>query len=177
MPGRAPILLDISTSAIAEGKLKVAFNKGTQVPTGSIIDAQGRPTTDPVVFYADPPGAILPFGGHKGYGLGIMAEVLAGALTGGGCTTPGVTRLSNGMLSIYIEPTMMQPADAFFGEVARFVEFVKSSEKVSPTAEILMPGEPEEKAKARRLKEGIELDENTWKQIAATCQSLGVVHP
>src|SRR6185312_12479209 len=94
--GAAPIIVDISTCAIAEGKIRVAFNKGVDVPKGCIIDPQGEPTTDPKVFYGDPPGAILPFGGHKGYALGVMAELLAGALTGNGCTKPGVNRLSNG---------------------------------------------------------------------------------
>ena len=86
--GRPPLLLDISACTIAEGKIRVALNKGVPVPENCIIDAQGRPTTDPRVFYADPPGAILPIAGHKGYGLAILCEVLAGALTGGGCSNP-----------------------------------------------------------------------------------------
>src|SRR5579864_1288021 len=81
----APILLDISTCTIAEGKIKVAFNKGTLVPPGCILDGAGQPTDDPSAFYATPPGAILPLGGHKGYALSVIVEVLAGALTGGSC--------------------------------------------------------------------------------------------
>ncbi len=139
-----PIILDISTSSIAEGKLKVAFNKGVPVPDGCIIDAAGRSTNDPKVFYGDPPGAILPFGGHKGYGLGVVTEILAGALTGGGCTKPGVTRLEQGMLSIVLDPAVLPTSDSFLGEIRTFVDFVKGSEKTSPGAEILMPGEIEE---------------------------------
>lgn len=75
--GGESIIYDISTSSVAEGKLKVAFNKGVPVPEGCIIDSKGQPTCDPKVFYADPPGAILPFGGYKGYGLGIVTEILA----------------------------------------------------------------------------------------------------
>lgn len=174
MPGSWPLILDISASSIAEGKIKVAFNKGVPVPDGTIIDAQGQPTNDPKVFYADPPGAILPFGGHKGYGLSFMAEVLAGALTENGCTAPGVTRLSNGMLSIYLEPRMFTGEQNFFQEIRRFVEFVKSSAPVSPDGEILVPGEVEQRTRAARSREGIELDETTWGQIVATCCSVGI---
>ena len=98
----------MSCCTIAEGKLKVAFNKGVDVPEGCIIDSQGQPTTDPKVFYGDPPGAILSIAGHKGYGLGIITEMLAGALTGGGASNPAnADRLANGMLSIYMEPEVL----------------------------------------------------------------------
>ena len=103
-----PIILDISTASIAEGKVRVAFNKGVSVPDGCILDARGQPTNDPRVFYANPPGAILPFGGHKGYGLGIITEILAGALTGGGCSMPGKARMEQGMFSILLDPARFQ---------------------------------------------------------------------
>lgn len=172
-PGK-PLILDISCSAIAEGKLKVAYNKGISVPDGCILDHDGQPTNDPHVFYADPPGAILSFGGHKGFGLGMIVEVLAGALTGGGCTHPGPDRLEQGMLSIVIDPCRFQTQDAFCADVARFVDWVKTSRTVSPDGEILVPGEPEQKTRALRTQHGIELDDNTWGQISEVCQSLGV---
>jgi uncharacterized oxidoreductase len=182
--GGSPIILDISTSSVAEGKLKVAFNKGVQVAEGCIIDSEGRPTTDPKVFYADPPGAILPFGGHKGYGLGVIAEMLAGALTGGGCTKKGVTQLSNGMLSILLDPGFFAcegPSQnegtnegTIQREVRQFIDFVKSSRTVAPGGQILMPGEIEEQTRRDRLARGVELDETTWGQIVATAESLGV---
>lgn len=172
--GGEPIIFDISTSSVAEGKLKVAFNKGVSVPDGCIIDAQGKPTNDPRVFYGDPPGAILPFGGYKGYGLGLVAEILAGAITGSGCSQPGKTRLEQGMLSIILDPAVFQVQDRFLQEVKCFVDFVKSSEKASPTAEILVPGDIERRTRAERMAQGIELDENTWNQIATCAQSLGV---
>jgi uncharacterized oxidoreductase len=169
-----PIILDISTCTIAEGKLKVAFNKGSKVPDGCILDGDGQPTNDPRAFYASPPGAILPLGGHKGYGLSVLAEVLAGALTGGSCSHFGVDRVANGMLSIVIEPTFFQAADSFAREIADFVTHVKSSRTVAPDGEILMPGEPEARTRVRKLRDGIEVDETTWGQIVATAESLGV---
>ncbi len=172
--GGAPIIWDISTSVIAEGKIKVALNKGVPVPDGCLIDAHGRPTNDPKVFYGPPPGAILPFGGHKGYGLGLVAEILAGALTGNGCSDPAATRLTNGMLTILLDPAFFQTEEAFAGEVNRFLAYVRSSAPAQPGGEILMPGEVEARTRARRLREGIELDATTWGQIAQTCRSLGV---
>jgi uncharacterized oxidoreductase len=150
------------------------FNKGSMVPDGCILDGEGRPTNDPQTFYASPPGAILPFGGHKGYGLSVIAEVLAGALTGGACSHFGVDRVANNMLSIILDPAIFQPADGFGAEIDSFVTHVKSSRTVTPDGEILMPGEPEARTRTRNLREGIEIDETTWGQIVATGQSLGV---
>jgi uncharacterized oxidoreductase len=173
--GGPPILLDMSACTIAEGKIRVALNKGVPVPENCIIDSQGRPTTDPRVFYADPPGAILSIAGHKGYGLAVLCEVLAGALTGGGCSNPkNADRVVNGMLSIILDPSYFQADTAFAAEVNRFIAWVKSSAKTTPDGDILMPGEIEERAKARRLVDGIDVDDKTWSQIVTTAQGVGI---
>jgi uncharacterized oxidoreductase len=133
------------------------------------------PTTDPKVFYGSPPGAILSIAGHKGYGLGIITELLAGALTGGGASNPAhAGRLANGMLSIYLDPRCFQEDRVFTAEIHRFVEWVKSSQTVQPDGEILMPGEIEQRTKVLRLRDGIELDDTTWKSIVETGRSVGV---
>ena len=169
-----PIILDVSMATIAEGKIRVAFNKGVPVPDGCIIDSAGQPTNDPRVFYADPPGAILPIAGHKGSGLAFITEVFAGAMTGGSCTSPEhASRLANGMFSIYFKPEFFAPDQAFQTEMRRFIEFVKSAEKTTPGGEILVPGEIELRTRAARSARGIELDDNTWAQIEATCRKLG----
>ena len=175
VPGRPPLLLDISACTIAEGKIRVALNKGVVVPEGCLIDAAGRPTTDPRVFYADPPGAILSIAGHKGYGLGVLCEVLAGALTGGGCSNPAnAGRVVNGMLSILLDPSRFQDDAAFGAEVERFVAWVKSSARATSDGDILMPGEIEERTKAQRLRDGIDLDATTWAQIIEAARSVGL---
>jgi uncharacterized oxidoreductase len=171
----APILMDISACTLAEGKIRVALNKGVPVPDGCIIDSKGQPTNDPKVFYNNPVGAILSIAGHKGYALGIIIEMLAGALTGGSCSDPkNAGRLANGMLAILLDPQFFLSEAEFYGEIERFVAYVKSSEKATADGEILMPGEIEERTKTRRLREGIELDETTWKQICQTCEALGL---
>jgi uncharacterized oxidoreductase len=173
--GRPPLLLDMSACTLAEGKIRVALNKGEAVPENCLIDAAGRPTTDPRVFYADPPGAILSIGGHKGYGLAVLCEALAGALTGGGCSDPAnADRVVNGMLSIYLDVARFRDDAAFAAEMESFIAWVKSSATVTPGGEILMPGEIEERTKARRLRDGIDVDATTWAQIAETARTCGL---
>lgn len=172
--GSSPFVLDIAAAMIPEGKLKVARNKGLPIPEGLVIDADGRPTTDPNDFYGPPKGSILPFGGHKGYGLALAAEILAGALSGGGCSAEGATRLEQGMLSILIDPAKLQEHDAVFGEIARYVEFVKTSRPVEKDGEVLVPGDIEHRTRQQRMSEGIELDDLTWSQITETARDVGV---
>ena len=95
-------------------------------------------------------------------------------MTGGSCSRFGVDRVANNMLSIIIDPSFFQSADAFAGEIASFITHVKSSKTVMPDGEILMPGEPEARNRARKLRDGIEIDETTWGQLVATGESLGV---
>ncbi len=175
VPNGPPIILDISTCTIAEGKIKVALNKGAKVPEGCIVDGEGQPTDDPKAFYASPPGAILPLGGHKGYSLSVIAEILAGALTGGACSHFGVDRVANNMLSIIFEPAFFQSAEGFKEEIRGLIAHVKSSRTVTPDGEILMPGEPESRTRASRLRDGIEVDDTTWGQLVTTGESLGVL--
>ncbi len=174
--GGKPIIADLSTCVIAEGKIRVALNKGAEVPENAIIDGRGEPTRDPKRFYADP-GAILPIAAHKGYVLSVICEVLAGALTGGGCSNPGnptAHRVLNGMFSILLDPATFTPVDGFAGEIRRLVEWVKASPPATPGGEILIPGEPEERTRAERAAHGLPLDDTTWSQLLGTAASVGI---
>ena len=175
-----PLVLDMSTSAIAEGKIQVARMRGEQLPPGCTIDAEGRPNRDPDVFYGPPEGALLPMGGHKGYGLSVFCEILSGALSGGQTTHPGnatAGRLVNNMLSVVFDPDAFC-GDAFFGnEVERFIEWVKASPPVEPGGEVLLPGELEYRTRERRERDGIPLETTTRRAIADSARSLGVEPP
>ncbi|MEE2659550.1 MAG: malate/lactate/ureidoglycolate dehydrogenase [Candidatus Latescibacterota bacterium] len=177
MEGQRPIILDIAAATTAEGKLKVARNKGVPVPENTIVDADGNPTTDANDFYGDkggfPVGAILPMGGHRGYGLCLIAELLAGALTGSGCSEAGKERLEQGMLSMYIDPARLGDTGPIYEEVSRFADWVRSSRAVDPAKPVLIPGEIEEQIRAER-RQGLELDETTWSQIVDAARSCGV---
>ena len=174
VPDGPPILLDISTCVIAEGKVRVASNKGVRVPEGCLLDSQGQPTTDPKDFYASPPGVLLPLGGHKGFALGVIVEVLAGALSGGSCSRPGAKLVCNNMLAIVIDPARLRGRAEFDQDVADFTAWVKSARTVAPDGEILMPGEPEHRSRTERQHSGIPLDAKTWQQLQSVARGLGL---
>ena len=117
-----------------------------------MLDGHGRPTTDPEVFYAEPPGAILPFGGHKGSGLSFFCEILAGSLTGGRASnprSPTAERLVNNMLSLAFDPSAFGDTEAFADDVSQLVEWVKASPPIRPGGKVLLPGEIEEERPSR----------------------------
>ena len=102
-----------------------AMNKGDHVPGGWIVDKAGRPTTDPKDFYDG--GALLTIGAHKGSGLSILTDLLAGAVTTGRSSDPDDTILRNNMLSIYVDPSVYDREGVVLAEAHRFVEWVKAS--------------------------------------------------
>jgi uncharacterized oxidoreductase len=178
--GHEPLVLDIATSSTAEGKIQVARNKGSSIPSGHLIDGKGQPTTEPASFYADPPGAILPFGGHKGFGLSFFCEVLAGSLTGGGSShprNPTARRLVNNMLSLAFEPAAFGDSAMFAADVERLIAWVKASPPATPSGEVLLPGEPERRIRVEREHSGIPLDAETRRQLVSTGRRYGVSAP
>jgi hydroxycarboxylate dehydrogenase B len=177
--GRGPLILDIATSTIAEGKIQVARNRGEKLKPGVVVDGDGRPTTDPAAFYAQPAGAILPFGGHKGSGLSFFCEILAGSLTGGRSSHPGnptAARLVNNMLSLAFDPAAF-PDNSFDEDVIRLAAWTKASPPAEPAGEVLLPGEIEERTAEERRRAGVPLDMETASQLAATAARLGIAVP
>ena len=178
--GGEPLVLDIATSAIAEGKIQVMRNKGQPLPAGAVLDGKGQPTTDAEAFYASSSGAILPFGGHKGSGLSFFCEVLAGSLSGGLASnpqSPTAGRLVNNMLSIVFDPSAFGGTDGFAADVLQLAGWVKDSPPAAPGGEVLLPGEIEQRTRAGRLRDGLPVDAETWRQICATAAALGVDSP
>ena len=176
-PDTDPILVDMTTSVVAEGKIRVAINQGVEVPEGWLIDAQGNPTTDPNDFRAEPPGAILPMGGvvaHKGYSLGLVVELLGGALSGEGCADGSRTMHSNGVLFTVYNIEHFTELSTYYEEVEALLEHVKSSRLAPGFSEILAPGEPEFRNAQRKERDGIEIDETTWEYICQEGHILGL---
>jgi hydroxycarboxylate dehydrogenase B len=179
LPGAdgAPVVLDMATSKIAIGKARVAKNKGVQAPEDSLLDAAGRPTRDPAVMFQEPRGALIPMGEHKGSGLAIMCELLAGALTGGWTIQPGHPRaggIINNMLSVIIDPEVFGSRRQLQGEIAALIGYVKSAQPRAGFDEVLVPGEPERRRHAERLAGGIDVDERTWTEILGAARMLGL---
>ncbi len=169
-----PVILDVTTSMVAEGKLMVALNKGERVPEGWIVDRNGRPTTDPKDFYGG--GALLAVGGHKGSGLSIITDLLAGAVTTGRSSDPADDVLRNNMLSIYISPSVYDREGHVLREAHRFVEWVKGSPPAVAGEPVLVPGDVERRTRETRRANGIPIDDTTLQDIVAAAQSVGIDH-
>jgi uncharacterized oxidoreductase len=185
------LLLDMATSLVAEGKVLVASRGGKPIPAGALVSPDGQFSSDPETLYgplkpetprdpANGEGALTAFGLHKGSGIAFMCEILAGVLTGGGTSGPIAGgrrgRISNGMLSIYIDPARFGTPD-FATRAREYVAYVKASRPTVPGGEVLVPGEPEARTRADRLANGVPLTLDTWNSIVATARSLGVLVP
>lgn len=179
--GDAPLVLDFSTSATAEGKVRVKKIAGQPCPEGWLIDNEGRPTCDPSTLYGNPPGAILPMGGaqaYKGFGLGLMIEILTGALSGGNCAkTVPYPKKGNCVFILLIDPARFGGASHFQSEVSQLVEYVKSCPRVGGCEEIILPGDPERRLAAQRRQSGIVLDDENWNALIKLAKTLGVAVP
>ena len=173
--GRPPLVIDFATSAVAEGKLRLARQQGKAIPEGWILGPDGEPSTDPEDFYAG--GVLLPMAGHKGSGLSLLVEFLGGILTGRGCPafpdfTPG-----NGVLFLALSVEAFRPLEAFQGEGAALCERVKATPPAAGFREVLLPGEPEWRTAERRRAEGIPVDEATWRQLVEAAMALAIPVP
>ncbi len=175
--GECPIVVDMTSSVVAEGKIRVYRNRGENIPDGWALDASGKPITDPNAFYGPPRGAILPFGGiaaHKGYALAVAVDILSGALGGAGCSREDATRIGNGVFMMAIKIEAFTGTEDFKKEVDTFIGFLKSSRLMPDYDGIFMPGEIEHMLRRRREREGISVDDGTWRQLCETAASVGV---
>jgi uncharacterized oxidoreductase len=185
LKGRDPFVLDFATSRVAQGKMRVAYNEGRRVEPGTLIDEDGRPTTDPGVVVVPQSkglfGALLAFGEHKGYGMAVACELLGGALTGGGTwhqpTDPAVRAVVNGMLCILIDPARLGTQAVFEQEALAFVDWLKAGPVASGFDAIQIAGDPERAIRAQRQADGIAIDAQTWQEIVAAGQKVGVSLP
>src|SRR6266478_8712189 len=167
IPGAAgpAMVLDFATSVVAEGKMRVKKNRKQQAPLGWFIDAEGRPATDPEIFYGDPAGSLLTAGEHKGSGLSLAVEILGGILSGTGPAGPPPGVFANGTLMICLDVERFVPLADFHAQVAGLFGWVKSARLAQGSKEILIPGEPEARLEAERRRDGVPVEDETWNQI------------
>jgi uncharacterized oxidoreductase len=159
----------------------VNFQKNEPVPDGWLTDHEGKPTNNPAVLYTDPRGSILPFGGpqaYKGFGLGLLLDLFAGGLSGGRCSNPGdpMAGIGNAVVFVVFNPAAFGGTNHFLGQSDGLTQFVRSC-PTAPGQTITLPGDPERRTKAQRLKTGIEISDGTWKLITETATQLGVALP
>lgn len=170
----APFFLDIATSVCAEGKVRVALHKGESLPNKWIIDKYGRPSDSPADLYDG--GAILPFGGevgYKGFGLGLVIEVLTAILGRSGFAFSEGKR-GNGVFMEAIDIGSFVPVNEFKREMDGLIRTMKRSKPMPGFDEILMPGEPESRTEKKKLNEGIYVPERTWEDITEKAKELNI---
>jgi len=158
--------------------VRVAYNAKKKLPPDTLIDAKGQPTTDPAVLYEEPLGAVLPFGEHKGSGLAVMCELLAGVLTGGTTNHDsglGNRGLINNMFAIIVDPARFTETGLFHSQIAEVLHHVTASPPASPEHPVMVAGEPERRTQAARLASGIPVDPTTWREIQDTARSVGAL--
>ena len=172
-----PISFDVATTVAAEGKVRVKRNRKEQTPPGWLIDADGTPTTDPNALYGTPEGSILPVGGHKGYSLALMVEVLGGIMARAGHSRENPGPVMNGIFMVVVDIARFVSPQHFRSEVDDLIRYLKTSPVAPGVSEIMYPGEPEARAEAERRQKGIFVEEETWGQIAQAARNLGVAVP
>jgi hydroxycarboxylate dehydrogenase B len=181
LTGRPPVIVDFATSVIAQGKTRVAMNKGELLPPDCLIDDQGRATQEPHFSVVPPFGALLPFGGalgaHKGYGLALMGELLGGALAAGltqRSADTGQRRVLNGMFSVLLDPAQLTDRGAFEQEALAFIGWLQASRTREGFDGVQLPGDAERQHRAQRTAQGMPVDETTWQEILHAADKLGV---
>lgn len=172
------LVLDMTTSATAEGKLRVSHQKGESVPEGLMIDGYGRPSTNPADFYNQPCGAILPLGGalmgHKGFGLSVMIDVVCGILSGSGIARNDLPRGANGVWLQLLSIEQFLPRQEYDQWMQTYVHHIKDCPRAAGVEEILLPGEIEVRRQRQRVRDGVVVPEETWRQISELAGKLGV---
>jgi len=173
--GEVPFIVDIATSVVAEGKVRVTLHKGGKLPEGCIIDKNGNPSTNPADLYDG--GALLPLGGdsfgYKGFGIGLAVEVLSGILSMSGSSyLPN--KKGNGLFFQAMDIRSFMPIEEFKEQVDALIQKTKSLKLRPEFTEILIPGEPEFRTEKERLKQGIYVPDRTWEEIKAAAATLGL---
>jgi LDH2 family malate/lactate/ureidoglycolate dehydrogenase len=175
--GDFPLVFDMATSAIAGFKVRLAARAERQLEPGLIANAQGEPTTDPRDFLNG--GLLLPFGGHKGFGMALLVEVLAGVLTGASFgAEASVTHAREGHFLLALDPAQFLPAEQFTQRMDELIRQVKSGERVEGVDELFIPGERGQRRAAELRRSGqVPLDTQGWRTLNELCSALDVPLP
>ncbi len=168
-----PIVADFATSVVPEGRVRAARMAGTSIPADAVIDADGNPTTDPGMFYGPPRGSLLPFGasvGYKGYALGLLVELLGGALAGLPVTDD--SRPVNGLFFLLIDPTAFLPPGRCEELGQEVVDYMHSARPADGSRPVLVPGELERLVSS--ASPVLHVDQGLWGQLCDVATALDV---
>lgn len=172
-----PLVFDMATSAIAGFKVRIMAQQGIPVEEGLVYDAQGRPTTDATAL--DRGGSLAPVGGHKGFGLALMVDVLAGVLTGAQFgQNAGVVNGKEGHFFLALNPEIFMPREEFVRRMDELLTWIKSGERIEGVSEIVYPGERGQRRAAQITASGqVPLNAVAWQTLQGICAENGVALP
>jgi LDH2 family malate/lactate/ureidoglycolate dehydrogenase len=174
-----PFVLDMSTSVVAEGQVRLKRLRGEPMPLGWMIDALGQATTDPKDFF-HMTGSLLPLGGgvgQKGYGLGLAVDVLAGILGRAGHSRAPIPPYNNGLFIVVVDIGRFLPLEEFTAEVRNFMAYIKSCPPAAGVDEIVYPGERAALTRRYRGRHGIAIEPETWGRLQTIAQERGIQVP
>jgi LDH2 family malate/lactate/ureidoglycolate dehydrogenase len=167
---RPPMIVDFATTVVAGGKVEVARAKGTELPPGAILDKHGRPSVNP--HDVRDGGVMLTFGGHKGFGLAMVASVLSQGVTGEMTSGGGASRM--GFFVWAVDSGAFTPVADYAQRIDWMIDQVKAVPPAAGVSEVLVPGEPEQRTRVERSANGVPVPEKTWQEIGETAAALGV---
>ncbi len=174
-----PLFIDMATSSVAVGKVRLAEARGEAIPKGWVVDSDGQLTTDPKRLGGG--GALLPLGGpgegYKGYGLAVMVEILCGLLTGLGFGVEPTGRHNDGCFMAVFKVDAFRPLAQFRAEVAELARYLKATPPSEGSAGVLYPGEIEHRRERERAANGIEIEDATWNKLRALAVEYGLAAP
>jgi uncharacterized oxidoreductase len=179
----SPIVVDIGTSVVAEGKVRGYYISGRPVPDGWLLDHEGRPTTDPAVLYQSPIGSILPLGAaqsYKGFGLGLIMDLWAGGLSGGRCShedVPPFGGIGNNVVFVVFDPEQFAGSLSLVNEASYLVDYLRATPCAPGVDSIILPGDPERTMLRQRSASGIPLDDQHWARLTELAARLHVSLP
>lgn len=181
MPARngQHIILDFATASMSMGEIQKRVARNEPIPDGVILDGYGNPTNDFNAFRGPPRGVFLPFGGHKGSGVALITEILGGLLSGNGLAKNWWNKGGHGINGVFLQAIAVeefQPLDEFLDRVDELIAFIKSRKTAPGFKEILLPGEQGRRNEERQMKDGVEIDETTWKELSDLANELNVTH-
>lgn len=171
-PNAGTLLLDFATASVAHGKIVLARASGAPVPSGMMLDKQGRPTTDASIL--DDGAVLLPMGAHKGSGLAMMMEIIPTLLAGHRPIASADFHFGNPTLMMALDPRAFDEDTDFRRHVGDLMQRVKATPPAQGFDEVLLPGEPEARSYRDRAKNGIPLPDAVWQDLRELTQELGL---
>jgi LDH2 family malate/lactate/ureidoglycolate dehydrogenase len=173
-----PVVLDMATTVVSYGRIKVAAQRGETMPEGWMVDRRGEPITDP---NRSSEGFLLPIGGYKGYGLNLVIGVLAGVLNDAAVGSRTIdfnadftTETNTGQAIVVLRPDLFRPLAEFKAEMDERVRELKASQPMEGKPPIRIPGDRTPARQAQARDEGLELEEATVTALVALARESGV---